>query len=127
MVRMTSQKKIIMDYLAGVKTHPTAQQVYDDVKKQLPQISLATVYRILKNFRDKGQVLEIQEGQTAHYDADTSNHVHFVCDRCAKIYDIHHADCIPEIKCTKVGKIRRYNLYVYGECKQCSNRKTSLS
>ena len=53
--RMTSQKKIIMDYLKSVKTHPSAEKVYLAVKKKLPRISQATVYRILSSFKDKNQ------------------------------------------------------------------------
>ncbi|MBC7073854.1 transcriptional repressor, partial [Candidatus Parcubacteria bacterium] len=49
MERLTSQKKIILDYLKSVRTHPSAEEIFEKVRKRLPQISLGTVYRILKN------------------------------------------------------------------------------
>ncbi|MCX6721737.1 MAG: transcriptional repressor [Candidatus Staskawiczbacteria bacterium] len=55
--RMTAQKSFIFGFLKSVKTHPTAETVYEEVKKKLPTISQGTVYRVLNNFKDKGQIL----------------------------------------------------------------------
>ena len=118
MERITYQKTIILDYLKSVKTHPSAEEIYSAVKKKLPQISLGTVYRVLKNFKEKGEILEIP-CEVAHYDGDTSDHGHFFCEKCNKIYDVFECCNILKNKKTKIGKINNYQIYLYGICKKC--------
>ena len=123
--RLTSQKKIILDYLMSVKTHPTAEDVYTIVKRKLPQISMGTVYRVLKNLDEKNKAQTILSKKAAHFDADISPHTHFVCQECDRVFDIED-ECYKcgtlEKKKTKVGKIKNYKIIFYGICKQCQNR-----
>jgi Fur family transcriptional regulator, peroxide stress response regulator len=120
--RITSQKKIIMDYLLSVKSHPTAEDVYYKVKSRLPQISLGTVYRVLNNLSQKDKAQTILSKRAAHFDADITPHTHFVCQECDKVFDIFD-ECykcgILEKKKTKVGKIKNYKIIFYGICKNC--------
>src|SRR3989344_495400 len=85
--RITSQKKIILDYLKSVKTHPSAEIIYSAVKRKLPQISRGTVYRNLKNLKEKSEILEIP-ARVSRYDGDISVHGHFFCQECGKILDV---------------------------------------
>ncbi len=120
--RLTSQKQIILDYLIGVKTHPTAEQIFQEVKKKLPRISQGTVYRILNNFTDKGEIQTIGVGGISHFDGDTSSHAHFICQDCSKVFDVFNvcSDCkILANKKLKVGKINHFKIYFYGKCKKC--------
>lgn len=120
--RATSQKKIIIDYLKNTKCHPSAQKVYTEVKNVLPQISQGTVYRILNNLKKKGEVQEIATKDMVFFDGDTSDHGHFICQSCSKVYDVFDecAKCkIMKEKKTKVGKINHFRIYFYGICKQC--------
>lgn len=119
MERMTSQKKIILDYLKSVKTHPSAERVYIKVKKKLPQISRGTVYRILSQAVKKGEIKELPCKERSHFDGDTSQHIHFMCEKCGKIYDIFEKVKIPSKKVEKLGKINNYQLCFYGICKKC--------
>lgn len=122
--RITSQRKIILDYLKSVKTHPSTEEVYLAVKKKLPQISLGTVYRNLKNLKEKGKIQEVFS-EISHYDGDISPHAHFVCQECNRIFDIFDVckKCnILKSKKTKVGKIKRYQINFYGLCKKCQKR-----
>lgn len=116
--RITNQKKIILEYLKSVKTHPSAKTVYLAVKKKLPQISLATIYRVLNNLKEKGEIIEIPF-EVSRYDGDTSSHVHFICERCANIFDIYDKCEFLKHKKIKVGKIKNYQVYFYGNCKNC--------
>lgn len=116
--RITNQKKIILDYLKSVKTHPSAEAVYLAVKKKLPQISLGTVYRILNTLKEKGEIIEIPS-EVTHYDGNISSHIHFICERCTNIFDIYDKCQFLKRKKTKVGKIKNYQVYLYGECKKC--------
>lgn len=114
---ITNQNKFILDYLRGVKTHPSAEIIYSAVKKKLPQISRGTVYRNLKNLKEKGQVLEIPS-EINRYDGDISPHAHFFCEKCDKIIDIFEK--------IKVGKINNYQIYFYGTCNNCRAKMPRL-
>jgi len=118
MERITSQKKIITDYLKSVKTHPTAKEVYSAVKKKLPRISLGTVYRILQNLKEKGEIQEVS-CDVSHFDGDTSFHSHFICQKCGKIFDVYNKENIFSNKKLKVGKVNNYQVYFYGICRKC--------
>ena len=120
--RMTAQKSFIFDYLKSVKCHPTAETVYGKVKKKLPTISQGTVYRVLNNFKDKGQILAIDTKDNVHFDADISDHAHFICEGCGNVYDVisECSECgILKNKKIKVGKINHYQINFYGICKYC--------
>ncbi len=120
--RLTSQKKIILDYLMGVKTHPTADIVYEKVRERLPRISRGTVYRILRDFDQKNRAQTILSKRAAHFDANTDPHTHFICEQCDRVFDIYDQcdKCgILKKKKTKVGKIKNYKILFYGICKFC--------
>ncbi len=89
MERNTAQKLKILEYLRKVKSHPTAEMVYEEVRKELPTISLATVYRNLNLLTDKGDILRVKLGKEYRYDGDTSLHQHLHCRECDRIYDGH--------------------------------------
>jgi len=124
--RMTAQKSFVMDYLKSVKSHPTAETIFQEVRKKLPTISQATVYRVLKNFKDKGKVLAINTKDNVHFDGDTSDHAHFICEVCGNVYDITSGCCECEIlknkttrRVPQVGRINKYQINFYGVCNKC--------
>jgi Fe2+ or Zn2+ uptake regulation protein len=120
--RMTAQKSFIFGYLKSVKTHPSAEIVYKEVKKKLPNISQGTVYRVLKNFKDKGEIISIDTKDNVHFDADVSDHAHFICENCENVFDVMNecSKCgILKNKKTKVGKINSYKINFYGICRKC--------
>ncbi|MFA6190257.1 MAG: transcriptional repressor [Candidatus Staskawiczbacteria bacterium] len=120
--RMTAQKSFILKYLMSVKTHPTAEIVYKEVKKKLPNISQGTVYRVLNNFKKKGEIQVIDTKDTVHFDADISNHAHFICEECGNVYDVMD-ECVGcsilRNRKVKVGSINSYKINFYGTCKNC--------
>ena len=123
--RITSQKKVILDYLQGVTTHPTAEEIYNKVREKLPRISRGTVYRILNNLKKNGDVQEISTKDVTFFDGDTSDHSHFICQGCGAVFDIFDECSKCEIikkKKTKVGKINNYRIYFYGICKNCKRK-----
>jgi Fe2+ or Zn2+ uptake regulation protein len=125
--RTTLQKQIILKYLQETKTHPTAEMVYRAIKSQMPQISLSTVYRILRSFAHKGLIKEIALKED-HFDGDLKDHAHFVCQKCGKIYDLDLADL--KIgknllnKSLAVGTIKNFNLIYYGICRSCLKKQS---
>jgi len=86
--RQTYQKLKIAEYLRSVKSHPTAEMVYSAVKKDIPTISLGTVYRNLNLLAEQGEATKITINNEAHFDGQICNHQHFVCRKCGKIIDI---------------------------------------
>lgn len=123
--RLTSQKKFVFDYLKSVKSHPSAEKIYLEVRKKLPRISRGTVYRILKNLKEKERIQEISCrvcNKVCRYDGDTSLHSHFFCSKCKNVYDIFEKIDIKKHEKLKVGKINNYLISYYGICKNCQKK-----
>lgn len=119
--RLTCQKKFILDYLKSVNTHPSAEEIFLAVRERLPRISFGTVYRILKNLKEKGEILEIKL-DVSHFDGDILPHAHFVCQKCKGIWDLSFScqNCQKiKSKRLKVGKIKSWQILFYGLCKKC--------
>lgn len=121
MERSTSQKEIIFKFLEKTKNHPSAEKVYLEVRKKILKISRATVYRNLKDLRDKGKIQEISS-EVSHYDGDISSHAHFICQKCNRIFDVFdicRGCSVLKKKKVKVGKINNFKIYLYGYCRNC--------
>lgn len=89
MIRLTTQRQIILEELAKVKTHPTASELYDMVRRRLPRIGLGTVYRNLELMADNGMILKLEVGGTQkRFDATTAPHYHIRCSCCGKVDDM---------------------------------------
>ncbi len=119
---MTKQKKLILQILRNTDTHPTADWIYEQAKKEIPDISLGTVYRNLKVLKDMGEILELNYGSTySRYDGVSTNHYHFVCKQCGKIYDLDVGISISDENIEKLigGYIEYHRLEFYGICKHC--------
>ena len=89
MHRKSKQRDAILDVLKGTKTHPSAEWVYKEVKKVIPNISLGTVYRNLKLLHSKGEIIEIAcSGEEGRFDGNPDLHYHITCIKCGKIGDV---------------------------------------
>jgi Fur family ferric uptake transcriptional regulator len=87
-IRMTAQRQVILEELRKVDTHPTADRVYEMVRKRLPRISLATVYRNLELLADRGLIQKYElGGSQRRFDGNPGNHYHLRCIRCGKLDD----------------------------------------
>ena len=123
--RNTIQQIKILEYLCSVKTHPTAEEVYTAVKKQLPTITLATVYRNLSKLAEAGKILRFETNSEYRFDADTGCHQHCICKRCGKIIDT----CLKEVSKCAMGnlKIEGFEpesvcIIFNGICRKCKNK-----
>lgn len=89
-MRLTTQRQIILEELGKVTSHPTANEVYDMVRKRLPRIGLGTVYRNLELMAENGVILKLEVGGTQkRFDATTEPHYHIRCSSCGKVDDVH--------------------------------------
>lgn len=122
-VRHSKQRDVIRDFLMGRKDHPTADMVYQHVRRENPNISLGTVYRNLTLLADRGEIRRIRVGDGAdHFDADVSPHYHFVCTECGGVSDLEmdSIDSITEIAGANFdGRIDGHVTYFYGTCGSC--------
>ena len=127
-LKHSKQRDSILEFLAARKDHPTADVVYMNVREQLPNISLGTVYRNLTLLSDLGEILRLRVGDgTDHFDADTSEHYHFVCTECGSVIDLDmdSIDSIMETAGERFdGRIRGHITYFYGTCPACTRVAT---
>lgn len=88
-LRMTHQREIILDELGKCKNHPTADALYERVKKRLPRISLATVYRNLEILSEAGMIKKLEiSGRQKRFDWDLGQHDHIFCVQCRRVDNI---------------------------------------
>jgi Fur family transcriptional regulator, peroxide stress response regulator len=79
----------ILELLRGCKEHPTADWVYERLKKEYPDLSLGTVYRNLRILAEEGRIFSIRNGSTFdRFDADLAPHQHLTCECCGRVMDI---------------------------------------
>ncbi len=122
-VKYSRQREAILQYLEGREDHPTADQIYMQLRKKDPRISLGTVYRNLSKLAELGEIRTIHAGDGKdHYDPNTSSHSHLICTRCGRIDDIAVV-CPEEVtECAAAetrGNIENAELFFYGLCEAC--------
>ena len=84
------KRDAILQCLRMTDTHPGADWVYEQVKKEIPDISLATVYRNLALFKSQGLIQSVATVQgVERFDGNPESHVHFICTGCGCIRDLH--------------------------------------
>lgn len=122
--KATPQRIAICRIALNSRTHPSAQQVYDEVKKIHPTVSLATIYKTLEVLRDVDLVQEINfpKGQ-ARFDSYMTPHINLVCLKCGNITDLD--DMIIEEITRKVTSFTKFKptgqrVDVYGICHKCN-------
>ena len=124
MLKFSRQREAIKTFLAGRYDHPTAETVYLGIKEEFPNISLGTVYRNLTQLADAGEIARLQFGELGidRFDADTSNHEHFVCSSCKTVIDLDMGDISyidQEAAKNFDGMIQGHSIYFCGLCKNC--------
>jgi len=125
--RNTAQKRAIFSLLAARRDHPSATTLYEDLKELHPTLSKATVYRVLKNAADEGEILRIHAGTEDHFDAHTQDHCHLICSVCDAIFDAPPPDfSLSELEKATGYQILSRHLEFHGICPNCqSQRKKS--
>ena len=87
--RMTRQRRIILEELEKMEIHPTADQLYEVVRKRIDRISLGTVYRNLELLSRSGRIKRIDTaGGKIRFDGHPGEHTHIKCEKCGKIDDL---------------------------------------
>ena len=120
------KRNAILQYLQGTKAHPSAETVYVDLKQQIPDLSMGTVYRNLNLFCQQGlaSVIATVHG-VERFDANTDPHVHFICNGCGIVTDLMEMEIPREFTNRAAdlsgGRIDGCSLSFTGTCQHCTN------
>ena len=124
-MRNTRQREAILSVVRRMTCHPTADEIYAEVRKEIPGISLGTVYRNLKLLAGTGEVALVADGGThSRYDGCTDNHYHFRCDVCGRVFDVEELvdTGLDRRVAAQTGlAIRCHSLEFHGLCKDCQS------
>ena len=123
MSRASRQRDIILRVVMSSKDHPRADWVYDQVRQEIPNVSMGTVYRNLKSLAKSGDIrqLDIADG-TSRFDGNMDNHYHFRCEECGRIFDLDEPvdQAISERVAKNTGfKVYRQRMELVGLCNAC--------
>lgn len=127
MIKRSRQRDAIMEYLHSTTSHPTAETVYENVREQMPNISLGTVYRNLNMLAESGDILRLSCGGTCdRYDGNPMQHYHFLCRECGNVSDLEmsgldHIDVIAGAGFG--GIIEGHFAYFFGCCPECAKKR----
>jgi len=122
------KRDAILDYLRQSKAHPSAEMIYTDLKSQIPDLAMGTVYRNLTLFRQQGLISSIATvSGVERFDANTQPHVHFICSDCDAVIDLddmHIPDSLQAAatKCSG-GRADTCQLSFTGLCRDCYQSK----
>lgn len=86
--RNTHQRSLVMEAVKSLADHPTADEVYDYVRRQDEHVSRGTVYRNLNLLTEQGQVLDVKVPGADRFDFRTEPHAHMVCRQCGAVVDV---------------------------------------
>ncbi|MGQ3684496.1 MAG: Fur family transcriptional regulator [Candidatus Loosdrechtia sp.] len=122
-MKITPQRLLIFNVLENNTSHPSAEEVFNRVKKVYPTVSFTTIYKTLETLRDLGEVRElIIDEDRKHYDPNMNIHHHVICSSCKKIHDIY-ADYSSHIKLPESIKndyaVSGFQISFYGICRAC--------
>lgn len=125
-LRMTHQREIILAELQRSKTHPTADELYERIKRKLPRISLATVYRNLEILSEAGLIRKLEiSGRQKRFDWDPVEHDHVFCTQCQRVDNIAApGNVAPRLEPTqeKGYRITGCRIEFFGLCPKCQQQ-----
>jgi Fe2+ or Zn2+ uptake regulation protein len=118
-VRPLNHRVAVYRYLVEHQNHPTADDIYADLKNHMASISRTTVYNVLNLLCDQNVVKRIAiEKNEMRYDANISNHIHFKCKDCGGVYDLHSVT-FPQVSVPEGYFIEDVQINIIGLCPTC--------
>lgn len=124
---MSRYAPLILDAILNSRNHPTAEQIFLELKKKNPKIAQATVYNNLNALVDEGKIIRLSEaGFPDRYD-NTSRHDHLICCRCGAIADISFRDLTADLEAQLGQPIVSYDLRIRYLCPQCRSTASPVS
>lgn len=127
--RNSKQRQIILDAVRARCDHPTADQIYLDVRSAYDKISRGTVYRNLAILSETGEILNVKVPAADRYDYRTDRHYHIYCTGCGKTFDApfeYNFEFDKEIERETEFKINRHRLIFEGLCPECAGKMKEI-
>lgn len=129
-LRLTPQRLAICQQLINNAEHPSAQQIYEELRPQYPSLSLTTVYNTLEALVGLGAIHTLGNDVSGiiRYDAETSPHANLICTSCNRIVDYHstHVQALTdEVKDQSGYQITGARVLYYGFCEVCQNKRNN--
>ena len=113
------QREVVLNIVNSSFSHPTAEEIYFEARKEIDNISLGTVYRNLNYLVEAKEITRIKsKGSTYRYDNSFKKHAHFVCKNCGMITDVSH-NIVENIQEFDGSIVLDYELTFDGICKEC--------
>lgn len=130
--RNTRQRGVILEILQETLAHPTAEMIYRDARRVIPNISLGTVYRNLNFLRDQGLVREIRpsDGGSSRFEGVHTPHAHFHCRLCNSLLDIPLPEGLETLQfpaADRISRISAVDLHVIGSCTECAGQEQATT
>lgn len=128
-MRITPQRLAICELLGSTDQHPTAQQIYEELRPRFPSMSLATVYNTLDTLVQLGAVNALGSAgdDSVHYDADTGPHINLACISCHRVIDLPSdfvEDLDREVEDHSGYDLLGARILYYGICPDCKSKQT---
>ena len=128
-MRITPQRMAVLKIIATSTKHPSIEQIYEQVKRDFPMTSLATIYKTINTLEQMGEVREItlHDGGNRYDGYEPAPHPHFVCTECGKISDVDIANLtqLADEVAEKYGyQIYNQRLDFFGVCSDCQKTIT---
>lgn len=121
-MRKSKQRDAVLQYVKSSTEHPTADMVYEAVKRSIPNISLGTVYRNLSQLVDEGFISVVETSdKKVHYEGNLNDHIHLLCKHCCNITDVFMKNEAPDVFSETGFIIESQKTVYYGICKECQN------
>lgn len=125
-ISVTPQRLAVLAVLESRRDHPSAEQIYQEVRRQHPAISFNTVYKTLEILHQRGLVIKVNPlHEVARYDGQVHNHAHLICRSCRRIYDVEKdfpsltlepGDLPPGFR------VENQTLTLWGLCRDCQEK-----
>jgi len=123
-ITITPQRMAIIEFLKKSMNHPSADEIYNAVKRKYPSVSPATVYATLELLTEIGEIQELHiKGDKANYDPIPTRHHHLLCKKCGRIIDVEIECPIIKKKMINGHKVETIQAYLYGICSECLKKE----
>ncbi|MFN8053649.1 MAG: Fur family transcriptional regulator [Acidimicrobiales bacterium] len=122
--KITPQRLAIFAVLHGNHTHPTAEAVHEAVVAEMPNVSLRTVYSVLTELAEMGEILQLDLGtRSARFDPNVGDHHHLVCTSCGRVRDVE----VEAVGVRPTGAVDDFvidgtDIVFRGRCAECATR-----
>ena len=125
------KRDAILDYLKQSKAHPSAEMIFTDLKPQISDLAMGTVYRNLTLFKQQGLATSVATVKgVERFDGNTAPHVHFICTACNAVIDLDDMQVPETLRQTAAiccgGQVEGCQLSFTGHCRECKKERKDV-